>query len=317
MHTCMTQIGGMKNVVFAFALSLLVGCAQATDQPRTPAELGQPSSTAALEEVIDARGDWTVETVLSAEWVVDRSGLINLEHPKAKAAHLTDGDEPIGIYFHALRHPKHGLYLVDSGVERAFRDAPGDAIIHGVTSKLAHLEKMTIRRPLGDWLAAQPDAVRGVFLTHLHLDHVLGLRDVASDVPVWVGAGDATAHSFENVFTSSIYDTALTGKGPLREWTLASGVADVFGDGSLWAIAVPGHTKGSTAFVVRTTQGPVLLTGDACHTRWGWENGVEPGTFSSDTKRSAASLALLQDLAARHPLLDVRLGHQELHPVSK
>lgn len=307
----------MKNVILSVALAILplvAGCAQATDQPRTPAALGQPSTMAAVEAVIDAPGDWTVETVRSADWVVDRKGLINLEHPKAKAAHLTDGDEPIGVYFHALRHPTHGLYLVDSGVERAFRDAPSEAIIHGLTSQLAHLEKMTIRTPLGDWLASEPEPVRGVFLTHLHLDHVLGLRDVANDVPVWVGAGDATAHSFENVFTSDIFDTALAGKGPLREWTLTSGVSDVFGDGSLWAIAVPGHTKGSTAFVVRTTTGPVLLTGDACHTRWGWENGVEPGTFSSDTKRSVTSLALLQGLAARHPSLDVRLGHQELAP---
>jgi hypothetical protein len=30
--------------------------------------------------------------------------------------------------------------------------------------------------------------------------------------------------------------------------------------------------------LARTTTGPVLLTGDTCHTRWGWDNSVEPGT---------------------------------------
>jgi hypothetical protein len=55
----------------------------------------------------------------------------------------------------------------------------------------------------------------------------------------------------------------------------------------------------------------VLLTGDACHTAWGWEHGVEPGSFSSDRSRSAASLAALKKLVARHPAIDVRLGHQQ------
>ena len=187
-----------------------------------------------------------------------------------------------------------------------------------MTGKLAHLEKMRTRTLTGDWLAAQHEPLRGVFLTHLHLDHVLGLRDLPSGAAVMVGAGDAKARSFENLFMSGVYDDALTGKGPLQELTfrpdpsgLFAGVLDVFGDGTFWAIAVPGHTAGSAAFVARTPSGPVLLTGDACHTKWGWDHGVEPGTFSVDRKKSAESLAALQKLAARHPAMIIRLGHQE------
>jgi hypothetical protein len=56
----------------------------------------------------------------------------------------------------------------------------------------------------------------------------------------------------------------------------------------------------------------VLLTGDACHTAWGWEHGVEPGTFSDDQQESAVSLDRLRQLAAKHPTMQVRLGHQAL-----
>jgi len=91
-------------------------------------------------------------------------------------------------------------------------------------------------------------------------------------------------------------------------------VLDVFGDGTVWALAVPGHTPGSTAYLARTPTGPVLLVGDACHTAWGWENGVEPGKFSADLPKSADSLARLKRLVARHPEIDVRLGHQALPP---
>jgi hypothetical protein len=52
----------------------------------------------------------------------------------------------------------------------------------------------------------------------------------------------------------------------------------------------------------------VLLTGDACHTAWGWE----PGSFSDDRPKSAASLSRLRHFVARHPGVEVRLGHQSL-----
>ena len=85
---------------------------------------------------------------------------------------------------------------------------------------------------------------------------------------------------------------------------------DVFGDGSVWALHVPGHTPGSTAYLARTPKGPVLMVGDACHTSWGWDHGVEPGDFSKDQPLSTESLASLEALVKRHPSIDVRLGHQ-------
>jgi glyoxylase-like metal-dependent hydrolase (beta-lactamase superfamily II) len=295
------------------------GCA-ATSHPTVAAPLGTPSSSASLDRVVDAPGPVTVETVIGAEWEVPRSGLINLDNPKAKAAHLEDGPEPITIMFHAIRHPGHGLLLVDSGVEHAFVADPDHALLHGMIGSFAHLDKLKVHVDTGTWLAQQGAPVEGVLLTHFHLDHVLGLRDVPASVPVFVGAGDPHERSFMNVLESGIYDAALEGKGPLREVSFTpdrdadfEGVADVFGDGSFWAIWVPGHTPGSVAYLARTPTGPVLLTGDACHTAWGWENGVEPGTFSEDVAKGAASLARLRSFAARHPSIDVRLGHQVLH----
>jgi glyoxylase-like metal-dependent hydrolase (beta-lactamase superfamily II) len=87
-------------------------------------------------------------------------------------------------------------------------------------------------------------------------------------------------------------------------------VVDVFGDQSVFALWVPGHTPGTTAYLVRSTKGPVLLVGDACHTRWGWENDVEPGGFSADIPASVVGFKQLRALAKEHSQLEVRLGHQ-------
>lgn len=304
----------LAPVVGTFA----VGC-HPTSHPVTAADLGQARSGAAMEAVIDQPGPVTVETVTGADWAIDRGGLLNLEHPKAKAAGLVDGMEPIRIDLHALRHPARGLYLIDSGVERAMVAAPEKAALRGWLTGFMNLEAMHVKTDTASWIAAQKEPVKGVLLTHLHLDHVLGLPDVPREVPVFVGPGENRERSAMNVVTQGIFDRALEGRGALREMSFAKdpsgtfeGVLDLFGDETVWALWVPGHTEGSVAYVARTPEGPVLFTGDASHTAWGWEHDVEPGTFSHDRARSVESLAKLRAFAARHPAMRVRLGHQAL-----
>ncbi len=284
-----------------------------TEHATEPSPLGTASSEEALEAVVDQPGPITVETVIGADWEVPLSGLVNLNNPKAAA--LKDHDEPIIVAFHAIRHPTRGLFLIDTGIERAIRDDfKHSAVGSGaVVSRVMHVEKMKVRTDTATWLSQQHDAPAGVFLTHLHLDHVSGMRDVPSGTPVYVGPGEAQEKTALNYFVTGVTDAALEGKGTLREWQFKSdGVLDVFGDGSFFAIWVPGHTAGSTAFVARTPSGPVLFTGDACHTAWGWKNGVEPGSFSEDRPKSQESLARLEKLVERHPRIDVRPGHQLL-----
>jgi glyoxylase-like metal-dependent hydrolase (beta-lactamase superfamily II) len=307
----------IARIGLALAATTLGACAYST-HPTQASTLGTSRSSADLSAVIDQPGPIEVETVNSADWAVDRSGLINLDHPKAKAAGLTDGDEPIQIYFHVVRHPTHGMFIVDTGVERALRDDPEHAALRGVVASLMHREKMAIKAPLGEWLSQHKEPLRGVLLTHLHLDHVSGMPDVPKGTPIYAGPGETSSTSFLNIVLRPNIDRALEGQSPIQEWAFQpdsggkfDGVLDVFGDGSLWALAMPGHTPGSAAYVARTAKGPVLLTGDTCHTAWGWENGVEPGSFTADHPGNAESLARLRTLVREHPTIDVRLGHQQ------
>jgi glyoxylase-like metal-dependent hydrolase (beta-lactamase superfamily II) len=311
-------LAALALAVLPFASVLAVGC-HPTTHPVTPAGVGQARSTADLEAVVEQPGPVTVETVTGADWQIDRSGLINLDHPKAKAAGLTDGPEPIQIYFHALRHPSRGLFLVDTGVERALRTDREHAALRGFLTRFMHMEAFQVRTDTATWLGQQKEPLAGVLLTHLHLDHVSGMPDVPKDVPIIVGPGETTVREAQNAFIQSMMDRELEGHAALRELSFSAdpsgsfeGVLDLFGDGTVWALWVPGHTPGSVAYLVRTPKGPVLLTGDASHTAFGWENGVEPGSFSHDRGKSAESLARLRAFVAKHPSIEVRLGHQRL-----
>ena len=301
-------IGSLVAVVAVIAVGAN-GCAL-TSHAVQRSTLGTPKSSADLLAVIDQPGELTVETINSADWAVDRAGLINLDSPVAKQAGLTAGDEPIQIYFHVIRHPTKGTFIVDTGVEKAMRDAPNEAALSGVIiSAFLHPEKMKFKMPLGDWVAAHPgEPLKGVFLTHLHADHISGMRDVPKGTPLYNGAGEAEERSAQNIVIKGVTNAAFEGQAPLSEWQFEAdpsgrfdGVLDVFGDGQLWAIRTPGHTVGATSYLARTKDGPVLMTGDTCHTAWGWEHEVEPGGFTADQAKNLQSLKRLRTLAQEHP----------------
>ena len=290
---------------------------RATRHEVKAADIGTPIRSSEMEKLIDEPGPIEVETVVGADWQVPLSGLVNLESEKAKQAGFKDKPEPIQVYLHAIKHPTRGLYIIDTGVERRFRDDPEHALVSASLAKRAGIPPFQVKTDTKTWLEGRSDKVQGVFFTHLHIDHVSGLRDVPNDVSLYTGPNEATERSLMNVASGFIVDTSLEGKGAISEWKFSrdedgsfEGVLDVFGDQSFFAIWVPGHTAGSTAYLARTPKGPVLFTGDACHTVWGWENEVEPGSFSEDKGKSAASLKRLEALVKRHPKIDVRLGHQ-------
>ena len=104
----------------------------------------------------------------------------------------------------------------------------------------------------------------------------------------------------------SIYDIDCARGTVTRE---LGTVIDFFGDGTVWAVCTPGHSRSHLSYLVLTTEGPVLFTGDASHTKTGFVKGVEPG-WADDRKLAQRSFARLRAFAARYPDVRVVYGHE-------
>jgi N-acyl homoserine lactone hydrolase len=190
-----------------------------------------------------------------------------------------------------------GLVLIDTGLAPGAADDPV-----GVYGKeLGALVRMTPDQRLDRGLAAigvDPGDVTHVVVSHVHFDHTGGLRHVPH-ARFLLGAGDRGAVDGSDADVAAI--ARQEDLDPVRDgdWTFVDGDHDVFGDGGVVVLAMPGHTPGNTSVLVRSPTGPVLLSCDTAHLHEALER---PAPMAADTVRAdaLASLQRLVGLAATH-----------------
>lgn len=163
----------------------------------------------------------------------------------------------LGVRYGVWVHPTQGPVLIDTGY--------GPEVTSGRRSPMLALYAALIRPRL----AEQPEAVlarlgftagdvRTIVITHFHADHVSGLKRFGK--ARFVAAGwdrlkvqSAFQHLRHGIFPELLpadFEQRLTAMATLPEMTLPFGTArDIFGDGSLLGLDLPGHALGHTGLV--------------------------------------------------------------------
>jgi N-acyl homoserine lactone hydrolase len=198
-------------------------------------------------------------------------------------------DKP-GLYDKEPRDVTDSCYLIRHGDQILLWDT-------GLSGKLAgHEEDMgpmiarmteTVTQQLRK-LGVNPAEVDIVGISHMHSDHT----GQAADFPnarLIIGKGD--------------FDGTKGKDDPFRSWrkqganvTATTVDVDIFGDGSVTALHLPGHTPDHLALLIKLASGPVLLSGDMYHSREAREKrGVPP--FNTSREQTLASMDKFEKVA--------------------
>jgi len=299
------------------ALLMLSACSdRLSNHSVIKSTLGTPATSTQMLASVENPGPIVFEKILSMEQHSSRGEQVVLDDGRAANAGIENADETISIYFYALRHPTKGLFLIDSGIPKNYTDHFGFLFKKAIADM-----KFTIVQETNSWIEGSAGApLQGVFLTHLHFDHAMGVAATPKETPVYVGPNDGSQREFSYRILGNPTDSALSAHGPLRELVFETdptgtfeGILDIFGDGSLFALHTPGHTPGSVAYLVNSTAGPQLIVGDTIRTKLEWTHSLMPTWYAEGTAAEVEKSAeLLREFVAAHPEVIVHPGHQNL-----
>lgn len=201
---------------------------------------------------------------------------------------------------------RHGdeLMLWDTGLPAALKGAPVNA-----TEAMSPTVSRTIVEQLAD-LGIRPEQITRVGISHFHFDHV-GQAAAFPNAKLMIGAADWAALTAER--PDPRLKDALTA---LKPWLAnranvdpVDGDRDVFADGSVRMVDLPGHTPGHHALLLKLDRrGYVFLTGDQAHFRENYASEGVPG-FNTNRADTLASFRRFKELA-RNTRATVVIQHE-------
>ncbi|MFG3554273.1 N-acyl homoserine lactonase family protein [Micromonospora sp. NPDC047557] len=231
--------------------------------------------------------------------------------------------EPLPINVYVIEHDS-GLVLFDTGQDRRSVTDPG--YFPGGPAGHIYRRLATFDVPAGGTLTDRLRElgydiadVRVAVLSHLHQDHIGGLRELPRSARVLVAAAelaevDKRFAVFAGLLRDHIHVPGVTFTAVLPPRVEDPAIApfthayDVMGDGSLLLLPTPGHTPGSMSLLLRSAGlPPMLFVGDVTYDVRRLAADRIPGV--GDAAGLHETTRRVNALAARYPSMPILAAH--------
>jgi len=236
--------------------------------------------------------------------------------------HVLQGGRHKRIACHSLaallRHPDHGWLLWDTGYAPRMLEVTKRLpyLFYRYATPLRLKPELAVIEQLARWKLLSRDINR-VIISHFHADHIAGLLDFPTAELI------ATRAAYEDIASrdgflalkrayipdllppdfrerakllESFEGLSLPAVGPTH---------DLFGDGSLLLIRLPGHARGQIGLLAHTERGTILFAADGCWMRRSIRERRLPSRithlFVDDPQAVRSTIYRLHDFARNCP----------------
>lgn len=220
-----------------------------------------------------------------------------------------------------IRHPL-GTLLFDSGLGRNIDTQFLSDLPFWLKPSIVYKNHQPVRDVLAEEMESHP--VRIIILSHLHWDHISGVEDF-EDIEVWSTKEEyewaIDSDTPEGLYTKSqlirddvAWQFILFESGPYENFQRS---LDIFRDGSLVLVPLPGHGPGAIGMFVNLRSGKRLFfSGD---TTWALE-GLQVPTHKfwaislltdHDRKRAEQSILKVHRLMQEYPEMIIVPSHDD------
>ncbi|MBU0552633.1 MBL fold metallo-hydrolase [Myxococcota bacterium] len=195
--------------------------------------------------------------------------------------------------FGLIEHPKAGVILYDTGYAEHFHAAtrPFPERLYAWATPM-HLDPGEAAVAQCAARGIKPEDVRLIILSHLHGDHIAGLRDFPQARFALLPEAWAAIQGLSRLNTArrGVLPGLLPEDFAARLQPLLPSAAralppecapftqgfDLFGDDLLWLVALPGHAPGQVGLFVRAEDGLKFLIADAAWHSASYREGIMP-----------------------------------------